>query len=221
MYNKPVPPKSELPTAAQLLKSTLVAAGVAATLLVTVVLPSEYNFDPTGVGKMLGLKQMGEIKSQLAEEAEADRRRDQKQPVKLHTPATGQQSSSLGQLLASLIVTSAYAHDGKDQYEPQATETSVKLAPGEGLEVKLEMHKGDIVEFGWTANGAVVNFNHHGEAEGESVVYEKGRAVAEKKGRFEALFDGEHGWWWRNRTGDNITIILNTKGRYGDIKEYR
>ena len=72
------------------------------------------------------------------------------------------------------------------------------------------MHKGDVVEFDWIANGAVVNFNHHGEAEGEPVVYEKGRAVAEKKGQFQALFDGEHGWWWRNRTGEDVTITLRT-----------
>ena len=216
MYNTPVPPKTELPGSAQLLKS-----GVAATLLVTVVLPSEYNIDPTGVGQVLGLKQMGEIKTQLAEEAEADRLRSSKVPARAETTAPGQQSSYLGQFFASLIATPAYAHDGQDQYEMQAGETSVALAPGEGLEVKLEMHKGDVVEFDWTANGAKVNFNHHGEADSESVVYEKGRSVAEKKGRFEALFDGEHGWWWRNRTGDNVTITLNTKGRYGDIKEYR
>jgi hypothetical protein len=221
MYNSPVPPKSELPTSAQLLKSTLIAAGVAATLLVTVVLPSEYNIDPTGVGKDLGLKQMGEIKSQLAEEAETDRRRDLRTPVQLKSPSNGQQSSTFGQFFAALFVTPAYAHDGQDQYDPQTKETSVQLAPGEGLEVKLEMHKGGVVEFDWTANGAVVNFNHHGEAEGESVVYEKGRAVAEKKGQFQALFDGEHGWWWRNRTGEDVTITLRTNGRYGNIKEYR
>ena len=221
MYNTPVPPKSELPSSAQLLKSTLVAAGVAATLLVTVVLPSEYNIDPTGVGKALGLKQMGEIKSQLAEEAEADRQRSSRAPATVKPTARGQQSSYLGQFFASLIATPAYALDGQDQYEPQSDETSVTLAPGEGLEVKLEMHKGDVVEFGWTANGAVVNFNHHGEADDESVVYEKGRAVADKQGRFQAMFDGEHGWWWRNRTADNVTIVLRTTGKYGDIKQYR
>jgi hypothetical protein len=150
MYNSPVPPKSELPTSAQLLKSTLIAAGVAATLLVTVVLPSEYNIDPTGVGKDLGLKQMGEIKSQLAEEAETDRRRDLRTPVQLKSPSNGQQSSTFGQFFAALFVTPAYAHDGQDQYDPQTKETSVQLAPGEGLEVKLEMHKGGVVEFDWT-----------------------------------------------------------------------
>ncbi len=221
MYNTPVPPKSELPTSAQLLKSTLIAAGVAATLLVTVVLPSEYNIDPTGVGKVLGLKQMGEIKTQLAEEAEADRLRSSTLPAKAKPAATGRQSTSFGQFFASLIATPAYAHDGQDQYDPQTDETSVTLVAGEGMEVKLEMHKGDVVEFDWTANGALVNFNHHGEAESDSVVYEEGRAVAEKKGRFQAQFDGEHGWWWRNRTAGNVTIVLRTSGKYGDIKQYR
>jgi hypothetical protein len=36
-------------------------------------MPSEYGIDPTGVGRLLGLKQMGEIKTQLAEEAATDK----------------------------------------------------------------------------------------------------------------------------------------------------
>ncbi|MCU0854860.1 MAG: hypothetical protein MUF63_08155, partial [Rhodobacteraceae bacterium] len=35
-------------------------------------LPAEYAIDPTGVGRMLGLTEMGEIKQQLYAEAEAD-----------------------------------------------------------------------------------------------------------------------------------------------------
>lgn len=221
MYNSPVPPKSELPTSAQLLKSTFLAMGVAATLLVTVVLPSEYGIDPTGAGKVLGLKQMGEIKVQLADEAEADRQRGSGTPTQVKPLSSSQQPSMLGQFFSSLISTPAYAHDGNDQYDEQNGETSVTLAPGEGMEVKLEMHKGDVVEFDWTTGGAGVNFNHHGEADGEEVTYEKGRAVAEKKGQFQALFDGEHGWWWRNRTGENVTITLRTTGKYGEIKQYR
>ena len=48
--------------------STAVAAAVAAVLLVTVVMPAEYGIDPTGMGRLLGLKEMGEIKMQLARE---------------------------------------------------------------------------------------------------------------------------------------------------------
>ncbi len=76
MYNGNKPRLSELPTTAQLLKSTVLAAGVAGTLLVTVVLPAEYGVDPTRVGSVFGLTEMGRIKRQLAAEAVADARAD-------------------------------------------------------------------------------------------------------------------------------------------------
>src|SRR5688572_4962044 len=69
MFNSRRPELEDLPTTSQLLRATFVAAGTAAALLVAVVLPSEYGMDPTGVGRTLGLTQMGEIKVQLAEEA--------------------------------------------------------------------------------------------------------------------------------------------------------
>ena len=50
------------PSVASLVRSTAVAAAVAAVLAVTCVLPAEYAIDPTGVGHILGLTQMGEIK---------------------------------------------------------------------------------------------------------------------------------------------------------------
>lgn len=73
MYNTDIPSRAELPSSAQLLRSTLFAATTATALLVTTVLPAEYGIDPTGIGRVLGLTQMGEIKVQLAQEAEQDR----------------------------------------------------------------------------------------------------------------------------------------------------
>ena len=72
MYNTDMPSRSELPSSAQLIRSTIIAAIVALVLLVTVVMPSEYALDPTGAGRLLGLTEMGEIKAQLVEEAAAD-----------------------------------------------------------------------------------------------------------------------------------------------------
>lgn len=66
MFNTKLPTQCELPTSRQLLRSTVIAVGVAAALLVTVVMPSEYAIDPTGVGRVLGLTQMGEMKEILA-----------------------------------------------------------------------------------------------------------------------------------------------------------
>lgn len=55
-----------------LVRSTLIAAGAAGAILVLFWLPAEYGVDPTGVGDLTGLTDMGDIKQQLAAEAEAD-----------------------------------------------------------------------------------------------------------------------------------------------------
>lgn len=75
MTNPPMPPVQPV-SPRKLLRSTLVAVLVAGLLLATVVLPAEYGVDPTGVGRVIGLTQMGEIKTRLAREAAADAERD-------------------------------------------------------------------------------------------------------------------------------------------------
>ena len=72
MYNSDTPSQAELPSSNQLIKSTILAAIAAIVILFTVVLPAEYGIDPTGVGKLLRLTEMGQVKQQLAEEAAAD-----------------------------------------------------------------------------------------------------------------------------------------------------
>ena len=47
--------EKSLPSLKKLLLSTLIALVAAASVLVTVVLPAEYQFDPLGTGKLLGL----------------------------------------------------------------------------------------------------------------------------------------------------------------------
>lgn len=207
MYNSNIPTHAELPTSRQLFRSTIIAIVSAIAILVTIVLPSEYAIDPTGIGRVLGLTEMGEIKGQLADEAEADR---QNQSV---APATGPQSSLIGLIFTELVVGTAHAQDTRTD------EISVTLAPGEGAEVKLVMLKGATAEFQWsTADGAVVNFDLHGDGGGENISYEKGRGVASAEGTLEAAFDGNHGWFWRNRTSADVTVTLKTTGGYSEIK---
>lgn len=212
MYNSDTPTRAELPTSAQLLKSTIIAIVSAIAILVAVVLPSEYGIDPTGVGGALGLTEMGEIKTQLAEEAEQDRIRDQQNAVPAAPAAPQQGSTLLDRIYAEFLVGSAHAQ------EARSDEMSVTLAPGEGAEIKLVMAKGAQANYAWTANGAVVNFDTHGDGGGENISYEKGRGVAEDEGVLEAAFDGNHGWFWRNRTDAPVTVTLKTSGAYSDIK---
>ena len=54
MFNAEKPSLEELPSSAQLIRSTILAAVSAAAILVTVVLPAEYGIDPTGVGRAIG-----------------------------------------------------------------------------------------------------------------------------------------------------------------------
>jgi hypothetical protein len=212
MYNSDTPTRAELPTSAQLLKSTIIAIAAAIAILVAIVLPSEYGIDPTGVGGALGLTEMGEIKTQLAEEAEQDRIRDQQNAVPAAPAAPQQGSSLLNRIYAEFLVGSAQAQ------EMRSDEMSVTLAPGEGTEIKLMMLKGAKVNFSWDSDSAPVNFDLHGDGGGQNISYEKGRGVAEDEGVLEAAFDGNHGWFWRNRTGAPVTVTLKTNGAYSDIK---
>ena len=72
--------------------------------------------------------------------------------------------------------------------------------------------------FHWTANGAVVNYDTHGDGGGRKISYEQGRGVSEKDGILEAAFTGNHGWFWRNRTNANVTVTLRTTGAYSEMK---
>jgi hypothetical protein len=212
MYNSDTPTRAELPTSAQLLKSTIIAIVAAIAILVAIVLPSEYGIDPTGVGRALGLTEMGEIKTQLAEEAEQDRIRDLQNAAPAEPAAPQQGSSLLDRIYAEFLVGSAQAQ------EMRSDEMSVTLAPGEGTEIKLMMLKGARVNFSWDSDSAPVNFDLHGDGGGENISYEKGRGVAEGEGVLEAAFDGNHGWFWRNRTDAPVTVTLKTNGAYSDIK---
>ncbi|MFT7577685.1 MAG: hypothetical protein ACI9XZ_004088 [Alphaproteobacteria bacterium] len=230
MYNSEIPTRAELPTTAQLIKSTIIAIITAATLLITVVLPAEYAIDPTGVGKILQLTEMGEIKTQLAEEAEADRvleQNKQKRP-------SADQSSSLVQILASLLVSPAAANDriviaqgtapttGGTATGGREDEFVIVLKPRQGAEYKLEMKKGAKADYSWSVDGGVANYDLHGtQPGGKESSYKKGRGVSGDKGVLTASYDGIHGWFWRNRGKANVTITLLTKGMYTNPKRVK
>jgi len=214
MYNTDMPSRAELPSSAQLVRSTLIAAGVAAALLVTVVLPSEYGIDPTGVGRALGLAEMGEIKTQLAGEAAADQAKDQAPSAPMAPAVPEQRSSLLGSIFAQLVIGSAQAQTAAAKSE----KISVTLTPGEGAEVKMDMRKGAKISYAWTVEGGTVNHDTHGEGSGSQISYSKGRGVPGDEGELTAAFDGNHGWFWRNRSSAPVTVNLTASGDFGSLK---
>lgn len=216
MFNSK-PTLSELPSSKQLLRSTVIALIIAIVLLVTVVMPSEYAIDPTGAGRLMGLTQMGEIKQQLAGEAAAE----VAAPIAQATAAEQPVTQPAPQPAEVSVVDSALVPTGSES-AGQKHEMSITLAPGQGAEVKLEMVKGAKVEYFWTANGGQVNFDTHGDPYNAPRDfyhgYGKGRFTSEDRGILEAAFDGHHGWFWRNRTKQPVTVTLLTEGEYVAIK---
>ncbi len=202
MYNSEIPSRAEQPSTRQLIRSTLIAA-VSALVLFTVVLPSEYGVDPSGIGRALGLTEMGEIKTRLAREAAKD--------------ATATQAPHSEPAAAKAAASNAGASSGPAWRD----EMTFTLTPGQGTEIKLKMVEGDKAQFSWSVQGGVVNFDTHGDGMGRSVSYEKGRRVANDEGELIAAFTGNHGWYWRNRSEANVTVLLRTGGTYSDIKRVK
>jgi hypothetical protein len=207
MFNAQKPSLEELPSSAQLLRSTVIAAVSAAAILVAVVLPAEYGIDPTGAGGILGLTEMGEIKTQLADEAEADRL--------LELEATGGDQSSFLDGIFDLFVGAAHAQEA----EVWRDETTFTLAPGDSAEWKLVMTEGQTAEYRMLVEGGRVNFDLHGHGGGQSVTYEKGRGSTGDEGDIVAAFDGEHGWFWRNRDSQPATVTVQVRGEYAEFRD--
>jgi hypothetical protein len=206
MYNSDLPNRAELPSSKKLLLSTLIAIVVAAILLVTIVLPSEYGIDPTRIGRVLGLTQMGEIKTRLAEEAKQDREKETASKTSEQTVPTQPKPAES-------------AKPAENKGNAKNDTMTVTLKPGEGVEIKLEMTKGAKAVYDWKTSGGVLNYDLHGDGANKAFIsYKKGTGVENDSGEFAADFDGSHGWFWRNRTDGDVTVTLNTKGEYASIK---
>ena len=225
MYNSDMPSRADLPTSSQLLRSTVIAIGVAAALLVTIVLPAEYGVDPTRIGRVLGLTEMGEIKQQLAEEAELDAAMAAQSVQQGNVTETSEQPAEMAEVPAPVqdmaaeetpVETTAVPAAGADAW---TDETVLVLGPGEAAEIKLVMQAGATANFEWTAEPGHLNSALHGDGTaGEAISYRNGRDETSHAGDLVAEFNGSHGWFWRNRSDETVTMILKTKGDYSEIK---
>jgi hypothetical protein len=209
MYNNNIPSKNELPSTAKLIKSTMVAMVLAAVILVTAVLPAEYGVDPTGVGNMLGLTHMGEIKVSLAQEAATEVAAGN--TVKKETEKVSEPTVPMTAVTEKVEPRKAIMSDS----------ITVSLKPNQGREVKVAMAKGSKVSYKWVASNGRANFDVHGDSAKLNINYfnySKG-SLESDSGVLEAEFDGKHGWFWRNRTGETMTITLEVEGEFTEMTQ--
>jgi len=177
-----------------------VAAGaallVAGLLLVMFVLPAEFAVDPLGVGAKTGLLELGAVGQQV-------------EALNAAQPAAGAAQ-------AAIIV---------PQERPFQRETvAFMLAPGEGMEYKYRLEKGEALLYSWSAT-APVNYELHAEPDGAprgyAQSYEKVDARAGASGTLTAPFAGIHGWFWENTSSQPVTVTLNAAGYFNLSHEFR
>ena len=189
---------SELPSTQKLVKSTLIAIIVAAIILVTTVLPAEFGIDPSGVGDILGLKKMGEIKVSLSDEVVNEISTSN---VKVES------AKKINETIESIPL----------NYISQKGEITILLKPNEGRELKVYLKKGDQVKYSWKTDGEVINFSAHTDSDYHHTYSEGSKDMDE--GNLKAVYDGRHGWWWGNRTDQIVKINLQVEGNYSDFRE--
>lgn len=221
MYNSETPLRAELPTSKQLTRSTMIAAVCAVALLATVVMPAEYGIDPTGAGRLLGLTEMGETKTRLIKEALADAAPASDAGAATAAAMPPAVSSAPNTKPAPLNEAAAATPEKTVAAVKWRDEMTITLSPGEGSEVKMRMKEGERAVFAWSVQGGVVNFDAHGDGDGNSISYKKGRSVPADTGDLVAAFTGNHGWFWRNRGEDKVTLVLRTSGDYADLKRMK
>lgn len=91
------------------------------------------------------------------------------------------------------------------------------------LEYKLHMKQGHAVTYSWEAVGLndpeklLIEFHGHTvretEAPGDLMFYKVGRSDS-SSGYLVAPFEGIHGWYFSNETGEDINVILTVSGFY-------
>ncbi|MDP1923655.1 MAG: hypothetical protein Q8K57_02600 [Thiobacillus sp.] len=190
------------PTLPQLIKATGVALVAAAAILITTVLPAEHGIDPTGIGKALGLTTLSSSSGEAA--------------AALVPVASAAMLPSNTAALAPIVQTPA-ATVAKSEVPFRSDEMMLTLQPDEGAEIKASMRKGEQFMFAWAAEGGKVNFDMHGErpnAGDKFTSYWKAKQHTRAQGIFVAPFDGTHGWYWRNRGDQPVTVKVNVSGFY-------
>jgi hypothetical protein len=162
---------------------------LAGLILVIVVLPAEYGFDPLGTGARLGLVGLGQVE-QAAEASAA---------------ASG---AAAGGAMPAVAPKEA-------AYNQETVEFT--LGPREWVEYKYRLGKGDALLYSWRATGNV-DYELHGEPDGAprgyADTYDKQAAKSQASGALTAPSAGIHGWYWENRATKPVTVSLTTAGFY-------
>jgi hypothetical protein len=207
-------PRVELPSTGKIVTATIFALIVGAIVLVVAVLPAEYGIDPLGTGKALGLLELAQAN---ANPVAGDDAGYSIAPVLEQSP-TGDAPTVRSVFIA----------------QPNRYKTDshvIKLAPHEGMEIKYNMKRGAGLIYSWSSN-APLFFEFHGEPDKkpagrggtdyyESYELDDKKGADHSHGTFLAPSTGIHGWFWENKSDNEVNLTLVSAGYYDFIIQNR
>jgi hypothetical protein len=197
---------------ARALRGLAVAALVAALALFTLVLPAEYGYDPTGIGRRLGLMAMSDARASAAaslsdvtggnDVLKATEGASSMDPLPLPNPAVSQLEAAA----------------------PHTETIEVTLGFDEKTEIKAVLGKAKVIVYDWSVEGGkvYVDFHGHDPSKGDAywVRYEEADGITHRSGSLVAPFAGEHGWYWLNVSETPVKIKLTVTGYQEKLVNY-
>jgi len=194
------------------LRGLAIAVVVAAIALFTLVLPAEYGYDPTGIGRHLGLMAMSDARTSAAasiddvtggnDELKAAAGASSMDPLPLPNPAVSQLEAAA----------------------PHTETIEITLGFDEKTEIKAVLAKGKVILYDWSVEGGkvYVDFHGHDPSKGDAywVRYEEADGITQRSGSLVAPFAGEHGWYWLNVSDTPVKIRLTVTGYQEKLVNY-
>jgi hypothetical protein len=192
--------------------ATIAALLFGSIIVVGAVMPAEYGIDPTGLGKLIGFDKLY-------------------QPVEKNTVATlpGTATQSAIKVLKLegggsepevLKPEEANYPAPEKQYVEREDSVEINLKAFKGLEYKVEMLKYGKLKYEWITSSGIVYADCHGDvkqANPPKDIYYESYAIAYSNnmiGNVTVPYEGRHGWWFKNMTGQDITVKIKLKGQY-------
>jgi hypothetical protein len=202
-----------IPPTGTLIKASIIALVTASLIFIMVILPAEYQIDPTGSGKLLGLTDLA--RPNAAQPAQVEIPEATILPVLDQT----EQLSRWGK--SPLLKGTFISQGGRFQFDSR----EIELQPKTGMEIKYNMKKGAGLVYSWEADDSVL-FDFHGQPDVkpagnddnedyfESYQLNDRLGLSRASATFVAPSDGIHGWFWENRGSKAVKIRLTTAGFY-------
>ena len=99
----------------------------------------------------------------------------------------------------------------------QKDQATILVPANSGVEYKYQMKQYANLTYEWSSNGGPIYFDFHGEPKGDTSGYFESYTIAtadKAEGSMTVPFDGVHGWYWKNTSESDVTIVLETKGDF-------